>query len=84
MITKSGSSNSDALGQVKKQILQALSHVEAQDGLYFRNFSHLHEEDERSPVEAKDEEILDALEQLIKEGRVNMSSGEGEAIFSLR
>jgi hypothetical protein len=71
------------MSDVKKQIIQALSHPEAQDGLYFRNFSHLHEEDERMAVEARDEEILDALQQLIKEGRVNMDNGEGEAIFSL-
>ncbi len=77
--------NTDLAGisNIKKQILKALSHPEAQEGLYFRNFSHLHEEDERIAVDARDEDILDALEQLIKEGRVNMDAGQGEAIFYL-
>ena len=69
--------------RIKRQILQVLSHPEAMDGLYFRNFAHLHEEDEREPVLARDEHILDALQELIKEGKVRMDDGNGEAIFSL-
>ena len=71
------------LGEVKGQILKALTHPEAEEGLYFRNFYHLHEEDERPAVEARQDLILDALKELISEGRVQMDEGEGEAIFSL-
>lgn len=72
------------IDQVKSQILGVLSHPEAQEGLYFRNFSHLHEEDERPQVAANDEEILDALQELLKEGKVKMDDGPGEAIFYLK
>lgn len=66
---------------IKQQILGALEHPEAQEGLYFQNFAHLHEEDERDPVQARDEEILDALEELIKEGKVKMDDESPKAIF---
>lgn len=75
--------DSRGISEVKTQILKALAHPEAQDGLYFRNFSHLHEEDERLPVEAGEEEILEALKELMEEGKVNMDDGKGEAIFYL-
>lgn len=68
---------------VKRQILAALAHPEADEGLYFRNFSNLHEEDERPAVEAGQEDILDALRELIDEGRVAMDDSEEEAIFKL-
>lgn len=71
------------LNQVKSQIVRALSHSEAQDGLYFRNFAHLHEEDERDVVAAPEEDILEALKELIAEGRVTMDEESEEAIFSL-
>ena len=69
------------LNLVKAQILEALSHPESEEGLFFSNFAHLHEEDERSPVEAKDEEILDALEELIREGKVRMDEDSQRAVF---
>jgi len=68
---------------VKGQILTALSHPEAEEGLYFRNFALLHEEDERPSVEASEEDILEALQELISEGRVRMNDGSGEVIFFL-
>ncbi len=73
----------EGLPDVKGQIIRALTHPEAEEGLYFRNFYHLHEEDERPPVEARQDVILDALKELIHEGRVQMNDGEGEAIFTL-
>jgi phytoene dehydrogenase-like protein len=72
--------------RIKKQIILALRHPEADEGLYFRNFFHLHEEDERPAVQGGQEEILDALKQLISEGQVVMHPGtgeDGEVIFSL-
>jgi hypothetical protein len=68
---------------VKAQIVAALEHPEAEEGLYFRNFFHLHEEDERPAVVADQVAVLDALKELIAEGRVAMEEAEDEAIFRL-
>jgi len=68
---------------VKDQIIRALEHPEADEGLYFRNLHYLHEEDDREPVAAPQEEILEALHELIAEGRVSMDSNGQEAIFRL-
>lgn len=67
----------------KQDILQALSHPEASDGLYFRNFASLHEEDERPAVRGTQVEILDALKQLLDEGVVAVNEDAAEAIFYL-
>ncbi|MCO6429690.1 MAG: hypothetical protein J5J00_02435 [Deltaproteobacteria bacterium] len=72
---------SERIDAIKGQILDALGHPEAQDGLFFSNFAHLHEEDERDPVDARDEEILDALEELIREGKVRMDEENPRAVF---
>jgi hypothetical protein len=69
------------LGAVKAQILAALRHPEAEEGLYFRNFSHLHEEDERPMVEADEVAVLDALRELMDEGLVRMDETGPEAVF---
>lgn len=69
--------------KVKAQILTALQHPEAEDGLYFRNFYHLHEEDERPAVQAGEAEILDALRELIDSGDVVLDETGPEAVFSL-
>ena len=76
--------NNPSRGEVKTQILEALNHPEADEGLYFRNFLYLHEEDERLPVQADEAELLDALKELIHEGRVVMSEERDEMIFRLR
>ncbi len=68
---------------VKEQIVAALEHPEAEEGLYFRNFFHLHEEDERPAVMADQVDVLDALKELIAEGRVVMEEAEDEAVFRL-
>lgn len=68
---------------VKAQVLAALDHPEAEEGLYFRNFFYLHEEDERPAVVADQIDVLDALKELIAEGRVVMVEGGEEAIFCL-
>lgn len=69
--------------RIKTQILQALSHPEADEGLYFRNFFALHEEDERDPVEGDEEELMDALNELVREGKVCMDSSREEVVFQL-
>lgn len=68
---------------VKSQIVAALEHPEAEEGLYFRNFFHLHEEDERPAVIADQIDVLDALKELIAEGRVLMEEADEEAVFRL-
>lgn len=71
------------LKKIKYQILEALQHPEAEEGLYFRNFYHLHEEDERTAVEADEVSILDALRELMEEGKVQMDESGSEAVFQL-
>lgn len=73
----------DETGQTKQDILQALAHPEACEGLYFRNFAHLHEEDERPVVRGNQEQILEALRELIDEGKVRVSEEAEELIFFL-
>ena len=69
--------------KVKEQIMSALQHPEAEEGLYLRNFANLHEEDERPAVEGDQLEILDALKELIDEGAVTVKEGEEELVFAL-
>lgn len=71
------------LDSIKAGIIAALSHPEADEGLYFRNFVLLDAEDERPAVEGEQVDILDALRELLAEGRVLMNDGPGEAIFYL-
>ncbi len=69
---------------IKKQIVDALSHPEAEDGLYFNNLIVVHEEEERPIVAGDEREIRAALDQLKRDGRIEVL-GEGEtAIFQLR
>jgi len=74
---------SNRIEEVKRQVLRALSHPESEDGLYLRNFSHLHEEDERPAVEASQDELLEALNQLVHEGRVAIHETCNEVVFQL-
>ena len=75
--------NDENLAQVKEQVLAALKHPEAEEGLYFRNFALLHEEDERPKVIADEVEILDALHALIEEGKVQLDDSGKEVVFQL-
>ena len=63
---------------LKQQLLSALSHPEAEDGLYFHNLTTLHEEDEREAIVGDPAEILDALQLLIQEGKVEVEEDTGE------
>lgn len=67
----------------KRDILEALAHPEASDGLYFRNFAVLHEEDERPAVRGSQVEILEALKLLLTEGQIRINDEEVETIFYL-
>ena len=68
---------------LKQQIMEILKHPEAEEGLYFRNFFLLHEEDERPAVDAEESDILDALNELVSEGKVRLEETGGEVIFQL-
>ncbi|WKZ57942.1 MAG: hypothetical protein QY326_04555 [Bdellovibrionota bacterium] len=72
-----------SISSIKAQILAALRHAEAEEGLYFRNFYQLHEEDEREPVQGTQVEILDALKDLIAEGLVSADDSGPELVFHL-
>jgi hypothetical protein len=68
---------------IRKQIIAALSHPEAEDGLYFNNLIVVHEEEERPIVEGEEGVIRGVLKEMIAEGVVS-SSGEGaQEIFTV-
>ena len=64
---------------IRSQILSALAHPEAEEGLYFENLIAVHEEEERNAVSGSQIEVLDELKKLIDEGRVGVRE-EGEAL----
>jgi hypothetical protein len=68
---------------IKAQILAALSHPEAEDGLYFNNLIVVHEEEERPIVEGDEPSVMAALEELVKEGRIRVSGEGDQRIFQL-
>ena len=71
------------VSKVKDSIVGALSHSEAEDGLYFRNFFLLHEEDQRPGVKASKKDLLNALNELLEEGIVKVDFDELEVTFRL-
>lgn len=73
---------SETIRRVREQILAALSHPEAEDGLFLSNFKTLHEEDTRPAVEASDEDLMLALESLLMEGQV--VSGEVQGMMLIK
>jgi hypothetical protein len=68
---------------IKKQIEAALSHSEAEDGLYFNNLIVVHEEEERPIVVGEESEILAALNEMIDQGRVIVTPSASEKIYRL-
>jgi len=69
--------------KVMDSIINALSHGEAEDGLYFRNFFLLHEEDQRPGVKAATKDIVAAMNQLLEEGKVRIDYDDLEVTFKL-
>jgi hypothetical protein len=63
---------------IKKQITAALSHIEAEDGLYFNNLIVVHEEEERPIVVGDEAAVKSALEAMVKQGKV-VVAGEGDS-----
>jgi hypothetical protein len=69
---------------IRQQILAALRHPEAEDGLYLNNLIVVHEEEERPIVEGEESIIRQVLKEMIDDGTIT-SSGEGaQEIFSLK
>ncbi len=76
-------SQNENISRIKKEILAALEHPEAEDGLYFNNLTGLYEEEERPPVVGDEIDILDALKELLEEDRIKTMDGEAGTIFIL-
>lgn len=72
------------LNLIKADILEALAHSEAEEGLYLENLQVVHEEEERIPVRGTQYEILEALRELIEEGRVGTNEDGEKVIFFLQ
>ena len=68
---------------IRKQIIAALSHPEAEDGLYFNNLIVVHEEEERPIVEGNEAEIMAVLNKMVQEGLVSASGIGSQQIFTL-
>ena len=71
------------LKRIKSQIQTALSHEEAEEGLYFDNLIAVHEEEERPVVTGSDEDILDALKEMISAGEIEVDDSGELPVFSL-
>lgn len=68
---------------IKEQIVAALSHPEAEDGLYFNNLIVVHEEEERPIVEGDETVILQVLDDMVIEGIVSVSGEGSQRIYML-
>lgn len=70
--------------EIKREILAALSHPEAEDGLYFNNLIIVHEEEERPIVRGEEGDVLAALRELVKAGTVETTGSGQETIYKLK
>ena len=68
---------------IQDAILTALKHDEAEDGLYFSNLFHLHEEDEREAVPGSPEDIERVLRVLVNDGIVTEEGSGDQAIYRI-
>jgi len=73
-----------SLEPIKQDILIALQHEEAEEGLYLNNLQVVHEEEERPPVRGSQQQILEALKELISEGKISTDESGEEVIFLLK
>ena len=73
----------DTVSIIRSQILSALRHEEAEDGLYFNNLIAVHEDEERPVVAGSQEEILTVLTELIQDGEVIADDSGPEIIFRI-
>ncbi len=68
---------------LENEILEVLQHSEAEDGLFFQNFTIVHESEERQPIQSSDTDLIRALENLIVKKQVTMGAMDGKVIFKL-
>jgi len=68
---------------IKQEIIAALSHVEAEDGLYLENLQAVSEEEDREPVSGSQEDILEVLRDLIQQGEITIDETGPKVIFHL-
>ena len=73
----------EPLASIKRELLAALSHREAEDGLFFCNFQLLHEEDERPSVHGSPKALATALTELVREGQVYLWEENDRIVFKL-
>ena len=71
------------LSLIRQDILKALAHSEASEGLYLENLEIVHEEEERIPVRGTQLQILECLKELISEERVTVNDSGEKVIFLL-
>ena len=75
---------SESIESIKTELLDALSHGEAADGLFFCNFKLLHEEDERPYVNGSPKTVASALNELVREGKVYLWEENDRIVFKLK
>ena len=68
---------------INEELIAALSHPEAEDGLYFENLVTVHEDEERPAVSGDQIEVLNALQRLIEAGTVTVDDSGEKPIFYL-
>jgi hypothetical protein len=74
----------DRINLIKTQIIKALSHVEAESGLYLNNLRIVHEDEERELVDGSEIEVLDALKELLVEDKISMNDEGENVVFFLK
>jgi hypothetical protein len=68
---------------IREQILAALRHPEAEDGLYFNNLIVVHEEEERPIVEGHENDIQAVLDSMISEGVLSVVGEGTQRIYAI-
>lgn len=72
------------MNKIKTNIIKALKHPEAADGLYLRNFLQLHEEDSRPDIPGGPDAIVSALNELIVDKKILIERGfDNDVVFRL-
>jgi hypothetical protein len=68
---------------IREQILAALKHPEAEDGLYFNNLIVVHEEEERPIVEGEEKDIREVLNSMVTEGILSVVGEGTQTIYAI-
>ena len=68
---------------IREQILAALKHSEAEDGLYFNNLIVVHEEEERPIVEGTEMDVQRVLDTMVEEGELSVVGEGSQRIYSI-